>query len=99
MKPQLGSSFLGWAVAAAAKPHGPVAEPAVAGGGVPGISPLPTPVLAAAFGDSDLATAKSLSSVGLCVLICKLVLVRAGRLTMPGTGGSPPSWCVGEQRS
>lgn len=67
--------------------------------GVPGISPLPTPVLAAAFGDSDLATAKSLSSVGLCVLICKLVLVRAGRLTTPGTGGSPPSWCVGELRS
>ena len=43
MKPQLGSSFLGWAVAAAAKPHGPVAEPAVAGGGSQGSLPSPPP--------------------------------------------------------
>lgn len=58
---------------------------------VPGISPLTTPVLAAALGDSDSATAKSLSSVGLRVLIYKLVLVRAGRLTTPSNGGSPPN--------
>ena len=60
------------------------------GWGAQGAPHSPPSTLAAALGDSGPATAKSLSSGGLHVLVCKLAPVRAGR-PPPGTGARPPA--------